>query len=85
MNVEYLRINTTPSLIGIKTHTAKVEIDTQLPLVEMEHQKAELEIETELHRVYIDQYECFAELGYKNFLDVAWEQAQRLINMLWSS
>jgi hypothetical protein len=73
----YLRINTTPALIGIKTQTAKVEIDSQLPLVEMEHQKAELEIETELPRVYIDQYECFAELGYKNFLDVAWEQAQK--------
>jgi hypothetical protein len=72
-----LRIITTPALIGIDTRPAKIEIDSQLPKVEMKQQKAQLDIDTELPRVYIDQYECFAQLGYKNSLDVAWEQAQK--------
>ncbi len=72
-----LRITTTPALIGVRTRPAKVEMDSQFPKVEMKQQKAQLEIDTEMPMVYIDQYECFAQLGYKNFLDLAWEQVQK--------
>lgn len=72
-----LRITTTPALIGIRTQTAKVEIETSQPFVKMWNQPPRLNIQTEPVRVYIDQYECFAELGYKNFLDLARAQAQR--------
>jgi len=73
----YLRITTKPALIGIRTQPAKVEIDSSQPLLEMKRQSPRLDIKTEPVRVYIDQYECFAELGYKSFLDLARTQAQK--------
>lgn len=72
-----LRITTTPALIGIRIQPAKVEMESPRPLLEMRWQKPQLNIEVEPVRVHIDQYECFAELGYKNFLDLARAEAQR--------
>nr|MBO2494551.1 hypothetical protein [Clostridia bacterium]PZN11659.1 MAG: hypothetical protein DIU64_02085 [Caldicoprobacter oshimai] len=72
-----LRITTTPALIGIRTQLAKVEMESPRPLLEMKRQQPQLNIDIEPVRVHIDQYECFAELGYKNFLDLARTEAQR--------
>ncbi|MDN5276732.1 MAG: hypothetical protein PWR01_697 [Clostridiales bacterium] len=72
-----LRITTTPALIGIHTRPARVEIESPQPVLEMRRQQPQLNIDIEPVRVHIDQYECFAELGYKNFLDLARTQAQR--------
>jgi hypothetical protein len=72
-----LRITTTPALIGIHTRSARVEMESSQPVLEMRRQQPQLNIDTEPVRVHIDQYECFAELGYKNFLDLARTQAQR--------
>lgn len=71
-----LRITTVPSLIGIRTQPAKVKIQNPQPVLQMK-QQPRLNIETELPKVHIDQYKCFAELGYKNFLDLARSGAQR--------
>jgi len=73
----HLRITTTPALIGIRTQPAKVEIHSHQPLLKMKREPPRFDIDTEPVRVHIDQYECFAELGYKNFLDLAQTQAQR--------
>ncbi|MCM8900474.1 hypothetical protein KVG29_04435 [Caldicoprobacter algeriensis] len=73
----HLCITTTPALIGIRTQPSRVEIKSSQPLVEMKRQPPRLNMETEPVRVHIDQYECFAELGYKNFLDLARAQAQK--------
>mgnify|MGYP001195799771 CR=1 FL=1 len=72
-----LRITTTPALIGVRTKPARVEMESPKPLLEMERQQPQLNIDTEPVRVYIDQYECYAELGYKNFLDLVRDGAQR--------
>lgn len=43
----------------------------------MKRQQPQLNIDTEPVRVHIDQYECFAELGYINFFDIARIQKQK--------
>lgn len=78
----YLHITTTPALIGIRTHPAVMEIHSPPPKVEMETRAPELTIETQPVKVYIDQRECFKELGYKNISDLTREQAEAGYNQV---
>ncbi|MFT9494655.1 DUF6470 family protein [Anaerosolibacter sp.] len=70
-----LRISTTPALIGINRIPGKLDI--QQPMVEMELniEHPRVEIDTEPARVQIDQSQCFAEAGLKNFLDLTTDNA----------
>ncbi len=78
----YFQITTTPALIGIRTHPAVMEIHSPPPRVEMETQAPKLTIETQPVKVYIDQRECFKELGYKNVLDLTRERAEAGYNQV---
>lgn len=74
--ISMLKISTTPALIGINTSAAKTEIQQPKPDVSMHTEHPKLEIKNELPKVLIDQYECFAEAGLKNFIDLTRETAQ---------
>lgn len=71
-----LKITTTPALIGINTTPAKIEIQQPKPEISMHTEHPRVEIKNELPKVIIDQYECFADAGLKNFLDLTKEAAQ---------
>lgn len=71
-----LKITSTPALIGINTINAKVNISQPKADVSMHTDHAKVEIHSENPKVLIDQYQCFAEAGLKNFLDLTKESAQ---------
>ena len=68
-----LRITTTPALIGIQATSGKLEIRQPKAEVELNIQHPKVEIRTEYGKIHIDQYQCFAEAGLKNFLDLTIE------------
>jgi len=70
-----LRITTTPALIGIQTKTGRLEIQQPKADMELNIQHPKVEIHSEQVKVQIDQYECFAEAGLKNFIDLTRENA----------
>ncbi len=71
-----LRINTTNAMIGIQTTPGKMNISQPAPDVQMHTEHPRVEIESTLPKVQIDQSQCFAEAGLKNFLDLTRESAQ---------
>lgn len=71
-----ITINTTPALIGIQTIRSKLEIMQPKAEVNMNIEHPKVEIHTEQVKAQIDQYECFAEAGLKNYLDLTREAAQ---------
>ncbi len=71
----YLSITTTPALIGIKTTSAKQEIQQPKAEVKLNIQHPKVEIDSEQVQVRIDQYQCFAESGLKNYLDLTKDNA----------
>ncbi len=71
-----LKITTKPALIGIETTPAKLSIQQPKADIQMNTQHPKVEIHTEPVQIQIDQYECFAEAGLKNYLDLTREGAQ---------
>ncbi|SKC55899.1 DUF6470 family protein [Maledivibacter halophilus] len=71
-----LKITTTPALIGINTINAKLDISQPKADLNMHTEHAKVEINSENPKVIIDQYQCFAEAGLKNILDLTRETAQ---------
>lgn len=71
-----LKITTTPAQIGIKTTPARLEIQQPKADVALNIEHPRVEIDSEPIQVQIDQYQCFAEAGLKNFLDLTKEGAQ---------
>ena len=72
-----ISISTTPAKLSIETVPGKLEIDTRKAQLELKQEKAKVNIKTEQPRILIDQYECFAEEGLKNNIDLAREHAQK--------
>ena len=72
-----LSINTTPAKLSIETIAGKLQIDTRRAQLELTQQRAKVNIKTEQPRILIDQYECFAEEGLKNTIDLAKDLSQR--------
>ncbi len=71
-----LKITSTPALIGIKTTPGKLDIRQPKADVNMHTEHPKVEIKNDLPKVKIDQYQCFAEAGLKNFSDLNKEGAQ---------
>lgn len=72
-----LSINTTPARLSIETIPGKLQIDTRKAKLERTQEQAKVSIETEQPQILIDQYECFAEEGLKNNIDLAKDLSQR--------
>lgn len=71
-----LEINQQAALIGIKTTPGVQSIYQPHAEQEIRQIPTKVEIERELPRVLIDQYQCFAEEGLKNYRDLTREMAQ---------
>lgn len=71
-----LKISTTSALIGIKTTPAKLDMKQTKPDINMSIKHPKVEIKSESPKVIIDQYQCFADAGLKNSLDLTREAAQ---------
>ncbi|MDK2811582.1 MAG: hypothetical protein PWR27_2291 [Petroclostridium sp.] len=71
-----LRISQTFAQIGIQTQNAQLILQSARPTLSIQQKHAELRIQSELPRVHIDQYQCFAEAGLKNNMDLLREAAQ---------
>lgn len=71
-----LQIRSTPALIGIQSTLGRQSIQQPKADVNMNIEHPKVEITSDLPRVQIDQYQCFAEAGLKNFLDLTKEAAQ---------
>jgi hypothetical protein len=72
-----LSISTTPARIDIESIPASLEWKTRNATLEVRQKNPLINIRTEQAVVMIDQYQCFAEAGLKNNLDLAREQAQK--------
>lgn len=72
-----LKIQSTTARIAIETQKAKMYIDNKAPLLTHQREDTKLQVRTEKPKVLIDQYECFAAVGFKNPLDLARDEAQR--------
>lgn len=71
-----LQINTTPGLIGINSILGWQSIQQPRGEQRISQPKAQMEIDRELPKVYIDQYQCFAEAGLKNPTDFTKDNVQ---------
>ena len=74
-----LKITTTPALIGIQRTPGRQEIQQPKADMEMDIQEPRLEIDSELGQIRIDQYQCFAESGLKNFLDLTKDKDRKSV------
>jgi len=72
-----LTISQTSALIGIDRSPGKMDMHTELPKLELHQNQAKVDMHTELPKIQIDQYECFADEGLKNSLDLTKDCAQR--------
>ncbi|NLC45123.1 MAG: hypothetical protein GX783_12690 [Clostridiales bacterium] len=70
-----LRITQRFAQIGIETKNAQLFMQSKKPQLNMSQQHVKVEISRELPRVLIDQYQCFAEAGLKNNMDLLKEAA----------
>ncbi|WIF96132.1 DUF6470 family protein [Caminicella sporogenes] len=77
-----IRITSLPALIGINTIPAKLEIIQPKADVNMHTELPKVQMHTEQVKVQIDQYQCFAEAGLKNYLDLTKDTAQFAIQAL---
>ncbi|MDK2800251.1 MAG: hypothetical protein PWQ70_1870 [Clostridiales bacterium] len=71
-----LRISQTYAQIGIQTQNDRLQLHTTQPKLNIHQEHVQVELESELPRVRIDQYQCFAEAGLKNNIDLLKEAAQ---------
>jgi len=72
-----LSISTTPAKIAIETIPGGLNWHTRDAKLEQRQKQAKVNIKTEQPMILIDQYQCFAEEGLKNNIDLAREQAQK--------
>jgi len=71
-----LEIRQTYAKIGMDITPGRLDINTQDARLELHQNHAKINISSKLPKVGIDQYECFADAGLKNFLDLTREFAQ---------
>lgn len=72
-----LIINTTNTKLGMETRSSRLNIDSHIATLKLHQNHAKVRLDTEKPRVFIDQYQCFAEAGLKNNGDFTREVAQR--------
>ena len=70
-----IQITTTKALIGINTTRGKQTISQPKGEQTIKTTAPKLKIRREAPRVIIDQYQCFAEAGLKNYIDLTKEYA----------
>lgn len=71
-----LQITTTKPIIGIQTTNGQMSIQQSRGEQTIRTTMPKANIKSEKPKVIIDQYQCFAEAGLKNFLDLTKENAQ---------
>ncbi|WHH61517.1 DUF6470 family protein [Petroclostridium sp. X23] len=71
-----LQITQTYARIGIETKNTQLNMKSTPPRLDIRQENAKVEIESELPKVQIDQYQCFAEAGLKNNMDLLKEASQ---------
>lgn len=71
-----LTITRTDARLGMETTPGKFNMETRRASLELHQKQARVNINTELPKVFIDQYECFAEAGLKNSSDLLKEQSE---------
>lgn len=71
-----LRITTTNAQLAIETRKAQMNMNSTQPKLNINKVDTRLEMESELPKVLIDQYQCFAEAGLKNNMDILLEAKQ---------
>lgn len=71
MNIGSIRITQTLGRIGIRQYPAKMNIEQPPPRADMRQPRADLKITTEHGKIYIDQSQCFSEVGLKTALELA--------------
>ena len=71
-----LRITKTDAQIGIETRKAQVEMNSRTAKLNIQQNPGKVEQTSELPKVQIDQYQCFAEAGRKNNMDLMLEIKQ---------
>ena len=62
--------------IGINTYNGNFDIRQPQGQLSIKQIKAEMRVDQELPQVIIDQYQCFAEAGLKNTIDLTKANAQ---------
>lgn len=71
-----LQINTVKPQIAINVTRPGMSISQPKGELYIETTKTKLNIDSELPKLIIDQYECFAEAGLKNYIDLTKENAR---------
>ncbi len=71
MNIGSIRITQTLGRIGIRQYPANMDIEQPPPTADIRQPRADMNIVSILPKVYIDQSECFAEVGLKTVLRLA--------------
>jgi hypothetical protein len=66
MNFPQIRLQSTPSSIGIKTTPGKLEVETPPPALDIQQPKAKMEIESRPSKLTIDQTEARADMDLKS-------------------
>jgi len=62
--------------LDVERVPARLEINSRPPRLELQQKHAKVYIDAELPKVKIDQYQCFAESGLKNYADLTKEMAE---------
>lgn len=65
-----IRITTTSASIGIKTTNGRLDIQQPQAQMSINTQEPRLKIHAAPAKMQIDQYQCFAEAGQKNYSDM---------------
>ncbi|WP_066505906.1 DUF6470 family protein [Abyssisolibacter fermentans] len=71
-----LSINSTNALIGINTTKSQMQIRQPKGKLSIQHTDTSFEVTSEKPRIIIDQYQCFAESGLKNNIDLSKDNSQ---------
>jgi hypothetical protein len=66
MNFPQIRLQSTPSSIGIKTTPGKLKVETPPPALDIQQPKAKMEIERRPSKLTIDQTEARADMDLKS-------------------
>jgi hypothetical protein len=80
-----LSINSQQAVLGIQTQNAQYNMRNELPKVEIETKAAELNMSVTLPTIEIDQRQCFSESGLKGVLELATENVQNAVQIMYAS
>ncbi len=72
-----LRIEQTYGKVGVETQNSQLRVSSRQNKLQMNQTHAKIEIDRKLPQVYIDQRECFATAGLKNYYELTREAAQQ--------